>query len=257
MKINIFFLAAVCLILSCDKEKTDLKEIDGYPVAIGNEWLYDYSGKFLTASGEEKNYNYEIRVKIEKDTVLNDTMNVLIFKAFDSYPENVSTSYMFMDTAGLKNYAYENPGMNVFALNQPEQFLFQTFHTSIKKKSFNSNDIFYESIPRLNLPLPLHGDSKWTYLEPSGSINWQIDKEVVGIENISLHGKNYTCFKVRWIYVKSSLSSTPEITDWICEKGLVKRVTVLKDASLTDEYGAEIEQADVTEELTVKEITLK
>lgn len=106
------------------------------------------------------------------------------------------------------------------------------------------------------IPFPLNTDSKWTYLHPSERTDWQIDKEVSGKERISLHGKTYDCFKVKWIYVKSSLSSSPEITDWICEEGLVKRVTIFKNGTLTDEYGQEIEKADISEELTVKEIAL-
>lgn len=258
MRAVIILFAVSFMIISCDKEKTDLNKIDSYPTGIGSEWLYDYSGKFYTASGEEKKINSEIRVKIEKDTVLNDTMNVLVFRANDSFSEHMSTEYMYMDPEGLKNYAYENPGRNVFARNLPDEVLLhQAFNPSIKKKSTIGDDIFYEAIPRLHIPFPLNADSKWTYLHPSESSNWHIDKEAIGKDRISLHGKDYDCIKIKWIYVKSGISSPPAITDWICEEGLVKRLTVIKNGILVDEYGQEIGNADMTEELVVKEIRLK
>ncbi len=258
MKPIIILFAASFMIISCDKEKTDLDKIDSYPIGIGSEWLYDYSGKFYTASGEEKKLHSEIRVKIEKDTVLNDTMNVLIFRAYDSYSEHISTEYLFMDSEGLKNYAYENPGRNVFARNLPDNVLLhQAFNPSIKKKSTIGDDIFYEAIPRLHIPFPLNADSKWTYLHATERLDWQIDKEAIGKERISLNGNDYNCLKIKWIYVKSCLSSPPEITDWISKEGLVKRLTLIKNGTLVDEYGQEIGNADMTEELVVKEIRLK
>ena len=258
MKPVLVLFAVIFMIISCDKVKTDLNKIDSYPVGIGSEWLYDYKLEIIPVSGEEKIINSEIKVKIEKDTLLNDTMNVLVFRAMDSYSEHTSTQYLFMDSEGLKNYAYENPGRNVFARNLPDEVLLhQTFNPSIKKKSTIGDDIIYEAIPRLHIPYPLNINSKWTYLHASERLDWQIDKEVIGRERISLHGKDYDCLKIKWIYVKSGLSSPPGITDWICEEGLVKRVTLIKNGTLTDEYGQEIEKGDIIEELTVNEITLR
>ena len=190
MRIVIILFSISLMILSCDKVKIYPDQIDSYPTGIGSEWLYDYSGRFYTGSGEEVQFNSEISVKIEKDTVLNDTMNVLAFRAVDSDNEIGETSYMYTDSDGLKNYAYENPGRNVFAIIHPDQYLpAQAFNSSMKKKSTSGDHIYYEPIPRLNIRFPLNADSKWTYLHPSERLDWQIDKEVIGRERISLHGK--------------------------------------------------------------------
>jgi hypothetical protein len=111
----------------------------------------------------------------------------------------------------------------------------------------------------LDVKLPLDNNSSWTYRYSSETRTLQIDKKVIGNETLSLFGQNFTCFKVSWEYLNDPVFDGIKITDWISEKGLIKRMTIYDRVTLVSQNGEPIidGNAQVIETLVLKELRIK
>jgi hypothetical protein len=65
----------------------------------------------------------------------------------------------------------------------------------------------------------------------------QINKKVIGAENLILNEETYRCYKVRWEYLNDPVFDGIIITDWISEKGLVKSKVVQERTTLVTDIG--------------------
>lgn len=240
-------IALIILIFSCDKKDDDLtSNVMSYPISPGTEWTYERQiiiKQFESATSDHitkiDTINSIVKVWIDKDTLLNDTMNVSVFKSRENDNHWTSTQFKYIDDQGLRNYAYSNPwGAHVFATSRNNiRSTFNILSQIIEpdKRSINE-DIIIEEHPTLDLKLPLQNNALWTYRHYSESTNMQIDKKVTGTETLNLIGQIFTCFKVDWEYIQQPMDSY-KITDWISNKGLIKRITKLQRASTVSEDG--------------------
>ncbi|MBN2396220.1 MAG: hypothetical protein JXC36_07150 [Candidatus Atribacteria bacterium] len=86
----------------------------------------------------------------------------------------------------------------------------------------------------------------------------QIDKSVIGNETLTLLGESFTCYKVTWEYLNDPAYEGVEITDWISNKGLIKRETIHDRVTLTTQDGEPIDgNVQITETLILKALTIK
>jgi hypothetical protein len=85
----------------------------------------------------------------------------------------------------------------------------------------------------------------------------QIDKEVSGAESVTLFGKTFSCFKVSWNYLNDPVYDGISITDWISDKGLIKRLTVHDRVTYTNEYGEPLFYGQTIEILTLKDLKIE
>ncbi|MEJ2595133.1 MAG: hypothetical protein P8100_08435 [bacterium] len=253
-------------ITSCQKNtaEPDLV-INSYPIAAGNEWVYDRQvviDKQDSLANHKKTdpdtLHFIITVWIEKDTVLNDTMPVTIFKQRVDDDNRVSIEYNFLDNEGLKNYAYANAGGNFF----PKQYgisYFMISHLPIENMALKDDEIFYETPPTLKIKFPLKNKLEWNMREPSPDSpgSFRIDKEVIGMEMLGLGGRKFECLKVQWDITYPPLTHQTDITDWIAKEGLVKRLTITDTAAVTNELGEILYYARLTETLTLKDVNIK
>lgn len=166
--------------VSCDdKEKNIVPTVNNYPMNIGTEWVYDRQMLMKKYESETSNevigidtMNFIVKVWIEKDTVLKDTMAVRVFKSQDIYDNWTSYQYKFFDIEGLKTYAYSG---GAIAFAKKSSYL----KSSIGFDELTSDEIFFETKPTLDVKLPLDRNSSWTYRHSSDTRALQIDKTVI------------------------------------------------------------------------------
>ncbi len=252
------------VLIGCKDDTDNVSSvINSYPMNIGTEWIYGrqiiiekYNNSGLYKIGEVDSIDFITNVSIVKDTILNDTMNVTVFKSQDENNTWISKHYYYIDNEGLRNYAYSNGGAFDFPnKNQIQQI--PNLETIIDKKLSTNGDLYFEIPPTLNIKFPLKVNNYWTYREPSVSGDLQIDKEVVGIEYLTLFEKNFKCFKVNYIYLNNSAYEGIEMTDWISGEGLIKRQTLIDSVTVTNDIGEPLYTAKIKDLLILKELILK
>lgn len=261
-----FFIGAIAL-NSCDEtNKNDFEKIASYPTSVGNEWKYNkkiilkaYESETSDEIIEIDTFNFYITVKVEKDTVLNETMDVKQFTSQTNGNNWKSKSYCFQDSEGLKTYAYSNAGGNDFPkkagkISGPIDLLSFNFFGPLISEDYEL--IFYYSTPVFNIKYPLQPDSKWTYLSPSEQLNLQIEKEVSGNEIININNHSYSCYIISWIYSNNENYAGLKIMDWISKEGLIKRITFMDRIVQTDSEGNPINTSQMTETILLDELKL-
>ncbi|MCG8410282.1 MAG: hypothetical protein MI739_03250 [Bacteroidales bacterium] len=212
------------LVFSCDKKDDNIiPNINSYPMKIGTEWTYveqcirkHYKPK-TSILIKEDTITSVIKISIAKDTLFSDTMKVKVFNLQKDNSGVVSREFNYLDDKGFKTYAYSN------------------------------EDIHIEDKPALNIKFPLNFKSSWTYKDEFEH-TMRIDKKVIGSEQLNLFGQNFSCFKVAWKY---SENMGFETTDWISNKGLVKRIRIHDKATFTTFDGKPI-GLQITEKTTLK-----
>lgn len=272
MKIKQILLVVpiIGMIISCDKkEENDTPNLDTYPMTVGTEWTYDRQVIIKKYESETSNkiinndtMNFTVRVWIDKDTVLNDTMNVKIFKSRENDYNWTTNQYKYLDNEGLRNYAYSNSGgANVFAKKSSSfKSSFDSYFYRIAiKHGITNKEIIIEDKPTLDIKLPFSENTSWTYRNPSETRVLQIDKEVIGTETLNITGQNIACYKVSWNYLYDPVFNGVNITDWISEKGLIRRLTIYDRVTLISEDGEPLIDGNVQmiETLTLKQLKIQ
>jgi hypothetical protein len=264
---SILILLYLGAVISCDKKEDMLTpDISSLPMTIGSQWTYDRQviiSRFDSETSDNTigidTMNFTVKVWIDKDTILNDTMDVKTFKLSENN-NFVSTQYKFIDSQGLKTYAYSNAG-GVVAFLKKSGYLASPvgldFSSTAGNAMSESDNIIFEDKPTLDIIMPLDIGSSWTYRQPSESRTLQIDKGVIGTETIHLFGQSFACYKVEWNYLYDLNYSGIKIIDWISESGLVKRQIVTKRVTFKNESGEILYFGKVTETITLNELNIK
>ncbi len=263
-------LGLLILLSACDDDKVStgfIKPATYYPMSIGSEWIYDREIILKKYESDTSNIIIDIdtliftdRVWIDKDTILNDTMNVKVFKSQEAGNNWTSEQYMFLDNEGLKCYAYKNAGgptvflKNSIIKSKTISLPFNGFEPMLLKQT---DSIILEPTPRLNIKLPLVLGSKWTYLYPNLHLNLQIDKEIIGFENIAINNNSFSCYKILWKYLNNPAFEGINIIDWVSYQGLIKRQIIYNRTVFTDEQGHPMGYVQNTETILIKEMKLK
>jgi hypothetical protein len=230
----VFFTIALLTAACGDRDSVNPDPILSYPMEVGTEWVYsrEFIINYYESEASDRitgwdSSRQEIRVWIEKDTVLQDTIQLLQFISLDPVSLENSKEYYRVEKQGLTKYAYENPGMIVFAKKSstvPAAFFNAVLSNILSMPDAAGADLYFYSTPRLSLKLPLERNSKWAYLNPSGPGSAQIDKEVTGTSRVKIPGGSFDCFRITYTYTNVS----PEFVqatrnDWVSKEGLIKR----------------------------------
>lgn len=264
IKFKVIILLAI--LISCeDKEEITPVKIQNLPMDNGTEWGYLRYGITKKYESETSDKIVEIDTlesiitkQIVNDTILNDTMNVKVFSNKIStivggvvgIQTLYSNAYKFIDSDGLKNYAYTSPSetkLKSSLIKNDMDILKSEIFNSFKKSSEYDNEIRFENTPPLEIKLPLQENSAWTYREPTELIKSTINKKVVGYENLTLKGKSYFCYKIEWEYINAPAFDDIKVTEWISEIGLIKSETNYGRATLTTADGNSIGNIQLTE----------
>ena len=259
MRKSLLILLLIGCMISCDEkeEKSIDPNVVSYPMTVGSQWTYDR--KIIIDHLESENsdkvvatdtFKFVVNVWIDKDTVLN-VKEVKVFKAREVGGMHTSCNYYFLDSEGLKTYAYLSGGLNVFA--QAGVHL----KSATDKTLLEDNRIFYENPPTLDVKLPLTAGSRWTYRHSAENNNSLIDKEVTGGETLKLIGQNFDCYKVSFIFNVEPQKSNTLMTEWISDKGLIRRISTHKKVLFTKEDGQTVGYGRSSETLTLKALEIQ
>jgi hypothetical protein len=267
MKIHFAILALLAALFSChENNKENFEKIDAYPTSAGIQWTYEsqlqlkiYETLTSTQITDSDSATFLMHVKIEKDTILNDTMNVIKFTSLIENYSEPSTQYYFTDKDGLRAYAYTNGASHSFAKKNTDV----ATHTGLYPSNFfnpapsgDENFYVFEPVSRLNLKLPLDVHSKWTYTTPFEPMNLQIDKEVIGYETVKTNNRTYNCYKVSWIYIENKYFDRTQIYDWIAKEGLIKRRVISDRIAFNVSETEPLSYHQITETILLKELIL-
>jgi len=266
MKITLLAFAGIIILLSCEKNAKVFDPIDSFPVSPGCEWIYTSESlmKIFESSSSNKvidvdTVRFSVRVKIEKDTLLNDTMNVKQFvSTIDKYGY-ISKQYYYSDASGLKAYAYSHSSSHSFARKNVLNFNpidFLPFGESLSASQTEPSIIVIQPAPRLNLKFPLEINSAWTYAQPFEPLNLQINKKVIGYEFLRINNLSYPCYIVSWIYLKNSLFDGTKIYDWISKDGLIKRQITYERTNIESAMEEGLESVQITETILLNELSI-
>jgi len=239
-------LAALLLafIMGCDKKESSVMIINSYPTTIGSEWTYRSE---LIVSFYESEISDEItgvdtivnilKIWVDKDTLLNDSIPLVVFKSKNDQVDCYSVSYNQLTSDGFRNFAYANAGCSPVNLkNATFNMGSLYFGVSSNLKEALYNQIFYREVPVLHYPYPLTINSSWTFLKDT---YWgaPILKHVTDFEPINAANKIFNCFKINWDYGDVSAFSSSEYIDWIAAEGLVKSEEISDRILLTNVEG--------------------
>lgn len=239
MKNLTLLLSCIFLFFACDEDNNGaILTVESYPMEIGSEWTYERSLIISYFESEESSNIVEVdtfkfvdNVWIEKDTAFNDTINVKIFKSkTDAY---IYAQYMYLDTEGLKTYAYQGAAPSVFAKKTGVNFNY-TLNNNFEAFAI-TDEIFIEEIPRLNIKLPMGIGTSWTYKESTENSPLKITKKVIGTETIAVANNEEICLKVEYEYSNDSNYDDIHATEWYSEKGMIKRTFNFGKITITDE----------------------
>jgi hypothetical protein len=269
MKKLLCIISGILALSSCgEKVNEPFEKIDAYPTSPETEWIYSSQSILNFFESETSNIViaadtlcFSVKVRVEKDTVLNETMNVTEFSSKADDLDFSSKEYYYVDAEGLKAYAYSNPSLHVFVKkNAQHDVISNRFSFTILGPAISVEDNIFEygNGSRLNLKFPLEMHSKWTYLAPAEPMKLQINKEITGYENIKVDNHTYPCYKVSWIYLKNeNIEGYDKIRvyDWIAKEGLIKRQVIYSRATLIMSENASWTYCQATETILLKEYT--
>jgi hypothetical protein len=254
-------VVVVLLVSGCKKDDNPIVADPGpfkYPDSIGNQWDYErtFSTVIIRPDSTGQSHPVDTSVTspvimkvIRKDTLRNSIEAYLFQEIITENNRNIvgDTWYVNSDS-GLSIYAYHGAGLLIPKSGSGKRFFFNGRYFSsvreitsyvtqeIPKKFTPSDSITYEVPPVLTLKYPLMNNSEWTY-RSSGN-PWKINKKIVGTKQIEVPAGKFNCFKIVWFFdVNNDLQwdENLELTDYVCEKGLIRRTVVYKDITIVDQ----------------------
>ncbi len=204
MKVKLLILLSLTVLFGCNEKNDDLiTSINSIPTTIGTKWTYDKQviiNEFESVSSDKiikrDTMNFVQTTWIEKDTIINNTTKLLVFKTIDTEYSWITYEYKEINHQGLTKYGY----------------------------SYNDSAIMLSS-PLLELALPLSIGTSWTLSLPTDGYSIQLIKTAVSAEELKIIGQNFTCYKIKWEYINSPFNDKLKVEEWFSEQGLTKKVS--------------------------------
>jgi hypothetical protein len=262
MNRSFLIILLILVWVSCSKKEDELiPDIKKFPTAAGTHWIYDrlliikeFESETLGKIINTDTIFQKFEVWVEKDTLLHDSLNVIVFKTRDNNQSYTSSVYRYFDGDGLKTYAYSNPGMSNEtkngALNLPSVPLILTSQHQTSMES----EIIVEEIPLLDVRLPLKSRYSWIYKHSTINNPLQIIKYVSGAETLMLDKKEYISLKISWQYQNDPLFNGIKMTEWISDLGFMKVSTAYPRNTMVNQTGEPIGYYQLTDVLILNEI---
>ncbi len=249
-----------------------------FPLEISHQWSYvrkHYSYNFDPPSIVNELPQYFLDTlyatgftEIERLDTLLDTVETYVFHTI--YRENSfpSESYTFRNNTadGFYTYAYTYPvWVGPPKIEPPSHYLLfdgmkfrnvrelsRFFHAPPNFLAANPQDsITYESPPVRDLAYPLEVGTTWFYRRKNDVSSWDMKKEVVSIDTLQVPAGSFVCFKIRWYWDiddDGEWDTNIEGYDYFCSVGIVKRVFLFYDITLTGDSSTPLGTCDIKDE---------
>lgn len=224
---NIYKLIVLAIVnSSCSSSNQNIEPEFTYPMGVGSKWVYSFKTVILEDEGNLYPKNVidttTRTIKIEKDSVINDTLTVKVFSIKRNIP-NLSSydqELKYIDKQGVRGYA-TNAIMIPQQINTPNK---KDFMNTFIDKNINLTQGIngIETPPTLEYQLPYKVGNTWAYRDGTGSLGFYITKTIVGREMVTIKGKAFDCYKIEWKYIRKIGDGDIIIREWLSEIGLVK-----------------------------------
>jgi hypothetical protein len=266
--ITVLISISFLFVLSCNDHTVPPQNYDfKYPLKVGSEWKYIYSVRFENVHPDSINhllndYSSDYIISITKDTTINSRYMAEWKRTLD--PGTVLYEYYANEENGLIKYGYRTDYGTILPKSTGVRYLFEgKYYSDISDLIINfetshflarplSDSIIFYYQPILVYPYPLNVGNQWM-----DNYYFNMTKKVVGQELISTPAGRYLCYKILWEHLTAdeSVDENYKVYEYICQKGLVKKVIEIKNISITTvEYPDGIGTADVLEEMSVEDI---
>jgi hypothetical protein len=229
-----------------------------YPLKVGNKWNYQkewsrYNFRPDSSSPgvimNDTTFFSTIEVSITRIDTIADTLETFVLYASEQMDNQTFTSgYNYNNTDdGLFIYAYRGGTSSlVYPKKQANlKYKYGEYGSLISNEipSFLIDPIFQlyelsadsigiENPPVKTLSYPFKINNEWTYRNTFLRIN----KKVVSKEIVNISAGQYECYKVQWLYDFSNSgewSENIQIFDYISSIGLIKRIFLFKDVTIS------------------------
>ncbi|NIV94842.1 hypothetical protein GWN42_19130 [candidate division KSB1 bacterium] len=226
-----------------------------YPLKIGNAWNYslefsvfNFRPRMPGVQSPETTVRLTSDIEIVRTAILEDTVEAFVFNAAlieGKQPPLEAESFYQNRENGLFLHRVSQVQGNVPLpkLTAPYRihFLGQYFDSLTEIRDFlGTQNVmpglrpFDPTNAQLILSYPLEVGKQWQV-----DIAGKIQKQVVGIETVTVPAGKFECFKIQWLFDGQS-NAQIEFFDFISAQGLIKRTTVFKDMALTSEDGPDV-----------------
>ncbi|MBD3298038.1 MAG: hypothetical protein GF341_05230 [candidate division Zixibacteria bacterium] len=228
-----------------------------YPLAVGNQWVYDYNvtAVFGEDSVQQRESGLMGVIVSDTTTFFPGALQYTLTEFFGQFPGDSSiTEPQFGSPGGgiyvnMKNGLYHVQTVSLGGWNVAPKRSADSCIVRIGSLEFSSvSDMIASlgaglispplsasgegSILRLSLPYPLELGQSWTYNDSAFGGVTVIKKSVADTtRTLKMNDVEIECYMVGWEY--SGSISDIEITDCISDKGLISREIVFKDIAET------------------------
>ncbi len=258
----LILLFAFLVIASCKEESNPItgdNDLFVYPLEIGNKWEYNrHFATFNFRSVDSLDYpryddsvHYYSKIVIEivrKETIQNniETFVMRSVETGSAMQSLWSEHYYRNNNDGLYLYGYQlyagggnglpkrsNSNRIIFngvVFNSVSEITQSLDLVLPKVYSVYSDSINYENPPLKVISYPLNIDKEWRFRPPNQP--FAISKRVIGKELVEYKAQQIQCYKVEWLYDINGDQEWDEnisVTDFIADKGLIKRTIFVKD----------------------------
>lgn len=238
-----------------------------YPYSLNSFWYYTTKNAVINIRPDslKRIYSSDTSTGYGISGFINDSVidnkNVRILKneySLDGHSAIVREYYEQTDS-GLIRLASLSNGSNLGPFRgNINYFINGNYYRSLNEILFSfQNDLMSnDSTVKLDIPpvktlkYPLEINSEWELID-NGFV--RIIKRYTGFELINISGKNFYCMKVgRSYYFSGGLPDENFVTtDYFSPEGIVRRDLLIKNISVTNEFGTILGYIDLTEKTTV------
>lgn len=268
-KISIFlavaFLLGLCFTGCDERSKAFPDTIKQFPLEEGNKWTYALSFEFTpfeNDSGDDNKeflYYDEIELSINGDTLLEGNIPVIKTTEIRGISKLERNSYVSQTRSGLYSHGYCPGGTDILkksvkGVHLEFELLMPVYDPG---PLIGDGEIFIENPPRQIIRFPVTAGSEWTYLQPKDEFRLRIDKKVIGMETLSISGREFKCWKIVWDYSGSLAFEGIKLTEWIADEGIIQREVRIDSLFLSDEKGELYCRGNSLQTLRLKNILLR
>jgi hypothetical protein len=256
MAVRYFLIFGLCMGTASCKKGVEPEPVNYYPMSTGNNWTY---------TGLDSEYNYRPtipgtahvnssshwihHVSVVGLRTLPDSTRAWQFKSVESTPGYSATAdqYYRLEHDTLKFVAYWGSS-EVFPKRSPQiAYIFRgqrfgtiaeliaPFRQDMPVPDYAQSGIVLLENPSRVLLFPLKADKMWSYNTVGPSL-FPVWKKVVGTETVSTPAGSFFCYKIQWmrdIDNDAAWDSYIQQFDFVCAKGMIKRMLIVKDITIT------------------------
>ena len=254
-----------------------------YPLAVGSSWdfaqtdIYTRHDTALTYVSTDTVYGNSSTVVFSYEFVPDISRHVYTF--YTEWATEFSirwrSSYYYNHTDGFYYYGgasdiwngppklnptdvvYEFKGLRASSLDELTKLV---QYGAVRRDNRSLSVSSIENPPVKALAYPPTIGTRWTYRDTDLGHIWNMEKEVVGTERISVPAGSFECFKVRWYWDTDhdgQWDTDIDGYDYISEIGTARRKFIMSNIAMLDYTSVIIGYYDVTQDYTLTDYDLK